>query len=96
MQVTAGYHTVYPDAQGDYSIEIEIGTYDVTAALAGYVAEIQPGIVVVEGMTTVGVDFELSLVPTTGFIEGMVVLAGWRRRSVAGGCNRRYGNCEPG
>ena len=73
-QVTAGYHTVYPDAQGNYSIEIEIGTYDVTAALAGYVPETNSGIVVLDGMTTVGVDFELSPVPTTGFIDGMVVL----------------------
>jgi hypothetical protein len=73
-QITAGYHSVYPDAQGDYSIEIEIGTYDVTAALAGYVAETNTGIVVLEGMTTVGVDFELSPAPTTGFIDGMVVL----------------------
>jgi hypothetical protein len=73
-QVTAGYHTVYPDAQGNYIMEIEIGTYDVTAALAGYVAQTDPGIVVQEGMTTVGVDFELSPVPTTGFIDGMVVL----------------------
>jgi hypothetical protein len=73
-QVTAGYHTAYPDAQGNYSIEIEIGTYDVTAALAGYIPQTNTGIVVIEGMTTVGVDFELSPVPTTGFIEGMVVL----------------------
>ncbi|MCK9399176.1 MAG: T9SS type A sorting domain-containing protein [Bacteroidales bacterium] len=74
VEVTAGYHTVNPDASGNYTMEIEIGTYDVTAALAGYVAETDTGIVVVEGMTTVGVDFELSLVPTTGFIEGMVLL----------------------
>jgi hypothetical protein len=73
-EVTAGYHTVNPDAQGNYTMEIEIGTYDVTAALAGYVAETNPGIIVFEGLTTVGVDFELSLVPTTGFIEGMVEL----------------------
>lgn len=74
VAVTAGYHTVYPDASGDYMMEIEIGTYDVTAALAGYVAETDVGIVVLEGMTTVGVDFELSLVPTTGFIAGIVLL----------------------
>jgi hypothetical protein len=74
VEVTAGYHMANPDMNGDYIMEIEIGTYDVTAALAGYTPEIQEGIVVFEGMTTVGVDFELSPVPTTGFIEGMVLL----------------------
>jgi hypothetical protein len=75
-QVTAGYHSVYPDAQGNYTMEIEIGIYDVTAGLAGYVPQTDSGIVVFESMTTVGVDFELSPVPTTGFIEGMVELQG--------------------
>jgi hypothetical protein len=55
-------------------MEIEIGTYDVTASLAGYVAETNPGIVVLEGITTGDVDFELSLIPTTGYISGMVLL----------------------
>lgn len=73
-QVTAGYHTVYPDAQGNYTMEIEIGTHDVTATLAGYIAQTDPGIVVVEGLTTAGVDFVLSPVPTTGFITGTVTL----------------------
>jgi hypothetical protein len=76
VQVTGGYHTVNPDASGDYIMEIEIGTYDVTAGLAQYIPDTDSGIVVQEGMTTVGVDFVLDPVPTTGFIEGMVVLQG--------------------
>lgn len=74
VQVTAGYHTVYPDAEGDYSMEIEIGVYNVTAGLMGYVPDTDSGIVVLEGMTTVGVDFILDPVPTTGFITGTVTL----------------------
>ncbi len=74
VSVTAGYHTVTPDAEGNYSMEIEVGTYDVTAGLMDYVPQTDTGIVVMEGMTTVGVDFILSPVPTTGFIEGTVVL----------------------
>ena len=74
--VTAGYHTVNPDANGDYIMEIEIGTYDVTASLEGYAPVTNSGITVYEGQTTANVDFALSLVPTTGFIEGYVQLIG--------------------
>ena len=74
VQVTAGYHTVSPDASGNYTMEIEIGSYDVTAALTEYIPATDSGIVVLEGITTVGVDFILDPVPTTGFITGLVEL----------------------
>ena len=74
VEVVAGYHVVNPDSDGDYIMEIEIGNYDVTAALAEYIPDTDSGIVVLEGMTTVGVDFILDPDPTTGFIEGIVVL----------------------
>jgi hypothetical protein len=76
VQVVAGYHTVHPDSQGNYTMEIEIGTYDVTAGLADYLPQTDSGIVVQEGMTTIGVDFILDPVPTTGFITGNVMLSG--------------------
>lgn len=75
VEVVAGYHVVHPDSQGNYIMEIEIGMYDVTAQLEGYVPQIQPGILVQEGVTTVGVDFILDPMPTTGFITGIVILA---------------------
>lgn len=75
VEVVAGYHTVNPDSQGNYTMEIEIGTYDVTAALAEYIPQTDSGIVVIEGLTTVGVDFILDPAPTTGFIAGNVMLA---------------------
>jgi hypothetical protein len=74
VEVVAGYHVVHPDSDGNYMMEIEIGSYNVTAQLAGYVPDTDSGIVVVEGMTTVGVDFRLDPVPTTGFITGTVTL----------------------
>jgi hypothetical protein len=76
VEVSAGYHTVNPDSDGDYIMQIEIGTYNVTASLEGYVSQTIAGVNVLEGQTTPDVDFALSLIPTTGFIEGMVELTG--------------------
>ncbi len=59
VAVTAGTETVNPDANGDYSIEIEAGTYDVTASLAGYLDEIVTDVVVIEGQITENIDFTL-------------------------------------
>lgn len=76
VEVVAGYHVVNPDSEGNYTMEIEIGTYDVTAQLEEYLPDTDSGIVVFEGMTTAGVNFILDPVPTTGFISGNVQLAG--------------------
>ena len=76
VEVVAGYHVVNPDSDGNYTMEIEIGTYDVTAQLEEYLPDTDSGIVVFEGMTTAGVNFVLDPVPTTGFITGNVQLAG--------------------
>jgi len=76
VAVMAGYHLVNPDANGNYTMEIEIGTYDVTASLELYSPETVGNIVVMQGQITPDVDFELSLLPTTGFIEGTVQLVG--------------------
>lgn len=74
--VTAGYQTTNPDANGDYSIEIAIGTYDVTASLSEYYPDTVTGVTVAQGQTTGDVDFELIPLPTTGFISGNVQLEG--------------------
>jgi hypothetical protein len=74
VEVSAGYHTVNPDASGDYSMVIEIGSYDVTATLEDYLPETIGDIIVTEGNTTGDVDFVLDPVPTTGFITGIVLL----------------------
>lgn len=76
VDVTAGFHTVNPDSDGNYTMEIEIGTYNVSASLSGYVTETNTGVVVLEGQTTPDVDFVLDPVPTTGFITGLVILSG--------------------
>jgi hypothetical protein len=76
VEVTAGYHVVNPDVNGDYTMQIEIGTWDVTASLEDYVPLTIGDVVVQEGQTTPDVDFALSLIPTTGFIEGYVELVG--------------------
>jgi len=76
VAVSAGYHTVNPDANGDYFMEIEIGTYDVTASLEGYTPETVSNVMVIEEQITEDVNFALSLIPTTGFIEGTVTLVG--------------------
>jgi hypothetical protein len=72
--ITVWYHTASPDANGDYGMEVEAGTYDVTASLEGYVTGIIPAVVVTEDETTFNVDFTLVPVPTTGLITGIVEL----------------------
>ena len=57
--VEAGGETTNPAADGTYSLELQPGTYDVTATLAGYDTEVLLDIIVTEGNATTGVDFTL-------------------------------------
>jgi len=57
--VTAGGETTNPLSDGNYYIEIQPGTYDVTATLVGYDSEVIEGVVVTEGNATTGVNFEM-------------------------------------
>ncbi|MBW6516667.1 MAG: carboxypeptidase regulatory-like domain-containing protein, partial [Candidatus Cloacimonetes bacterium] len=57
--VTANGISVNPEIDGTYAITIEQGTYDVTASLYGYQTETWIDVVVVEGMATTGIDFDL-------------------------------------
>ncbi len=73
--VTAGTHSTSPDATGFYTLETEVGVWDVEASLAGYTPQIRSGINVAPGETTPNVNFSLSLLPTTGYVQGTVHLA---------------------
>ena len=58
--VNAGGYTTNPDEYGEYELELPVGTYNVTASLAGYSPQTISDVVVEEEETTSGVDFMLS------------------------------------
>lgn len=74
--VTAGTFTTNPDATGYYSMEIGVGTWDVEASLTGYTPQMQSNVSIEPGETTSDIDFTLSLLPTTGFLYGTVIIEG--------------------
>ena len=74
--ISAGAHTTHPNSEGFYSLETEVGVWDVEADLAGYTPLIRVGINVTPGGTTADIDFTLNPLPTTGYIQGTVMLAG--------------------
>lgn len=76
VTVQAGSATTHPDAAGNYSLTISPGTYDVTATLTAYIPGTVNNVVVLNNQTTPNIDFDLSLAPTTGFLEGTVTLNG--------------------
>jgi len=59
VEVSAGDQTVHPDVNGDYSITLEAGTYDVMASLINYESDIIEGVVVDPGVIIAGIDFTL-------------------------------------
>ena len=65
VKVGAGDQIVNPNQDGGYCIEIEEGTYNVTAYLPGYGPQTIQEVEVIEGQTTTGIDFSLD--------EGFVV-----------------------
>ncbi|MBL7086562.1 MAG: T9SS type A sorting domain-containing protein, partial [Candidatus Cloacimonetes bacterium] len=60
VEVTAGGMTSNPETNGDYSITIAPGTYDVTASLAGYIDSTITGVDVLSGDATTDIDFILN------------------------------------
>jgi hypothetical protein len=74
--ISAGTHTTHPNSGGFYSLETEVGIWDVEASLAGYTPQIRAGIHVTPGGTTPNVNFTLNPLPTTGYIQGTVLLTG--------------------
>ena len=62
VEITAGGITVNPDdVNGDYTINITSGTYDVTASLDGYRDSTIVGVEVLSGQSTNGIDFTLEV-----------------------------------
>ncbi|MCF7792409.1 MAG: T9SS type A sorting domain-containing protein [Candidatus Cloacimonetes bacterium] len=59
VEVIAGDQTVHPDANGDYSITIEPGTYDVMATLINYETDIIEDVIVIPGQVTDNIDLTL-------------------------------------
>ena len=74
--ITAGTHTTSPNASGFYTLETEVGLWDVEANLAGYTPQIRSSVNVTPGGTTPNINFSLSPLPTTGYIQGTVSLTG--------------------
>jgi uncharacterized membrane protein len=60
VTVTAGEEVTNPDATGFYSIDIQPGTYDVTASLIGYETQTIENVEVLEGLVTPDIDFTLN------------------------------------
>jgi hypothetical protein len=74
--VSAAGITTFPAANGFYTLEVPVGTWDVEASLPGYYTTVEAGVVVLPGLTTNGVDISLFPLPASGFIEGVVELLG--------------------
>jgi hypothetical protein len=70
--VQAGSHTANPDATGHYAMVVPLGTYTVSASLAGYITSSQTNVVVLNNQTTT-VNLTLTPVPA-GIIQGTVTL----------------------
>ena len=65
-------YTTTCDIEGEYSVKVATGVYDVRASSAGYMTQTRVGVVVVVGSTTT-VNFALS--PAVGYIAGKVASA---------------------
>ena len=75
VEVSAGGITVNPDINGEYLINLGVGTYSVSASLAGYYANPVNGVTVTAGNVTTGIDITLSEI-LPGEIVGQVDLEG--------------------
>lgn len=53
VDVTPGGGTTFTDSNGNYSIIVPVGTYDVTASASGYTSQTANGVVVPGGGTTI-------------------------------------------
>jgi hypothetical protein len=71
--VQAGTLSTYPNSSGAYSLEVPGGTYSVIASLMGYSSAGVNGVIVVNGLTTGGVNIALN---PMGTLQGHVTLNG--------------------
>jgi len=75
VTISIGDIIAHPDANGDYLLHIEPGTYEISAYLVGYMNDTIEDIVVVEGIVTTGIDLFLNqMIP--GLVHGWVSLEG--------------------
>ncbi len=74
VTVIAGWQTTHPNSQGDYSMQIFAGIYDVTAELENYYSQTVDSVEIAIGQTISNINFVLE--PITSSIEGTVVLEG--------------------
>lgn len=63
VDVSAGTAVTNPDATGHYQLQVQPGTYTVTASLDAYETASVPDVVVAEGATVSNVDMTLSWIP---------------------------------
>ncbi|NQV17923.1 MAG: T9SS type A sorting domain-containing protein [Armatimonadetes bacterium] len=76
VEITAGYITVNPDANGDYLLEIAEGTYDVSASLNAYETVTLSNIEVLATQPVENLNFSLiDWIPIGGTQYSMVVMA---------------------
>lgn len=71
-----GAATTNPNAAGLYTLDLPAGNYDVTASLSGYTSQTITGVPVIVNQTTPNINFTLSPLPSSGSIQGMVVISG--------------------
>ena len=80
VEITADGITVYPDATGFYSLELDPGAYDVTASLVGYQLFEVLGIAVITGQITnldITLNFMFPPQNLTYVISGGYVILNW-------------------
>jgi len=73
VNVTAGDVTVHPNSLGNYSMELGIGTYDVTASLEGYTSQTIENVEVLLNQITPNINFDLesSIIIPPGNVSGI-------------------------
>ncbi len=71
-----GAATTNPNAAGLYTLDLPAGNYDVTASLSGYNSQTITGVPVIVNQTTPNINFTLSPLPSSGTIQGTVVISG--------------------
>ncbi len=77
VEITAGSVTANPSSNGDYSIELDVGTYNVTAYLTGYDEETVENILVEDGIITENIDFTLEEIGSGTQIPGGSISGTW-------------------
>lgn len=73
VEVTAGSITENPDVNGDFTISVPAGTYEVTASLEYYTPQTISDVIVTEGNATTEIDFTLDWIPVYNPPQNLIV-----------------------